>query len=97
MSDRFAAGVRAAEHVVSRDVEGGAMLVDLQTGACFRLNRVGAEIWRGISTSVPLPQTCEALAARYQLSRDVIDKDVTSLLQELESKGLVTVAAPAVG
>lgn len=91
MSDRLTAVIRAAEHVVSRAVEGGAMLVDLQTGACFRLNRVGAEVWRGISESVPLPQTCEALATRYGISRDTVDKDVAALLEELESKGLVAV------
>jgi hypothetical protein len=84
--------VRPARNVAAREIEDGAMLVDLDSGACWQLNRVGAEIWRSISgQDGSLAGACAAVAARYDVAREAVEKDVLALIDDLQSRGLVRI------
>ncbi|HET6279759.1 MAG TPA: PqqD family protein [Polyangia bacterium] len=84
--------VRPGKNVASRDTKDGAMLVDLDSGACWQLNHVGAEVWRTISgEGGSLAGACEAVAARYDVPRDAVEKDVLALVGDLHSRGLISV------
>ena len=45
------------------------MLVDLQTGACFELNRVGADVWERMAAGATLGDTVEAMREKYSIPR----------------------------
>lgn len=73
--------------------EGGAMLVDLKSGHCWQLNRVGAEAWslfQGGGSS--LSDVTDVLASRYAVSRSVVEADVQKVIQELTGQGLLVAA-----
>ena len=75
--------------VQARDLAGGAVLLDTMTGECFELNRVGAEVWRGIAVGQALPQVVDAVCLAYGVARDRIEADVLSVLEDLARRGLV--------
>lgn len=75
--------------VQSRAVDDGAVLIDMRTGICFELNRVGGEIWSILQTPVAVSTICDSLAATYRVTRLKVESDVNQLLMELLRVGLV--------
>jgi hypothetical protein len=67
----------------------GAVLVDLQGGRCWELNRVGAEIWERLDGATTLSEIRDALAARYGVAADTIQADVLALTDALLGADLV--------
>lgn len=57
-------------------------------GTYFGLDSIGAAVWRGIQTG-RLGQTLDELAARYGVARSILERDISTLLEELEQAGLI--------
>jgi hypothetical protein len=77
--------------VVSQETNEGAVLLEMTTGDCFELNRVGAEIWGALSRGEPLPVLVAALARRYDVPAATIEADANALIAALRGRGLVNV------
>lgn len=92
MSASFLSRVR---DVQTRVLEDGAVLVNLATGACFELNRVGAQVWELLLPGSTESAICEALAERYSVTREVLAADVRRLLIELLQNRLLESSAPS--
>lgn len=75
--------------VDSRALDDGAVLVDMTTGNCFELNRIGTEIWDLLAPGASEETICAALGGRYRVERTVLAQDVRRLLEELERHELV--------
>lgn len=67
----------------------GAVLVDMNTGRAFRLNRVGAEIWSLLESPIQTDELCEQIAGRYGRPLEQIEGDVRALLDELARETLI--------
>jgi len=78
--------------VAARDVDHGAVLVNMNSGTCFELNRVGAQIWRLLQTKTTIADICEALAGQYPVAADVLAGDARALIDSLIQAGLVEVS-----
>jgi hypothetical protein len=72
-----------------RALEQGAVLVDMRSGLCFELNRVGYEIWLLIQDGRSEASICEALAQSYQKTPESVAADVRRLVRELTQHKLV--------
>jgi Coenzyme PQQ synthesis protein D (PqqD) len=83
----------ARPEVAAREVGDGAVLVNLNSGGCFELNRVGAEIWRLLQQKTTIIDICEGLAGRYPVPPDVLATDARDLINALVRAGLVEVSA----
>jgi len=81
--------------VVSRDIEGGLLLVDLRNGATWKLNQLGAAVCRQIDAGADLAALLGDLQGRYDVGADRLRGDVEALLAELQQQGLVQPAKPA--
>lgn len=77
--------------VLFQSVPEGAILLHTEQEIYFGLNPVGVEVWQLLPPACrEVDEVCEALARRYpDVSADVIREDVTELLGELASQGLV--------
>jgi hypothetical protein len=69
--------------VAVRSVDDGAVLVDMRSGSCFELNRVGYEIWQLVAGGTTEATICAALVERYGHPRERVDADVRQLLGAL--------------
>lgn len=75
--------------VVFREMDDGAVLLDLESGVYFGLDPVGTRIWTLLSEHATPQAVCDAMAQEYEVERDVLAADVLRLVGELQETGLV--------
>ena len=83
---------QASPDVVTREVPEGAILVNIQTGFAFKLNRVGLEVWRLLDGKRGLDEIIGDLQSTYAVDAERLQRDVEVLLDDLRKQGLVGVA-----
>jgi hypothetical protein len=78
--------------VAWREVDGEFVLISVETTHYYSLNSTGSEVWRILLEG---PQTSSsiagALAGRHGLDQGVVGGDVSALLDQLASEGLLRV------
>jgi hypothetical protein len=89
MPDDFEAPV-ANPLVVLQPTETGAVLMDVATGDCFELNRIGTEIWKRVTEGKSREAIVAALASEYDVPGPTLEADVGTLLRDLSRHGLLT-------
>jgi hypothetical protein len=82
-----------AADVVSRDLEGETVILNLETGLYFGLDAVGTTIWNRLRERSSLREVLRDVLTEYDVSPDVATADLLRLAGELLAKGLVQVAA----
>ena len=81
---------QASEDVVSREVAGEMVLLDLSSGTYFGLNRVGSRVWERLSESAcSVRQLSQMIESEFEAPYDVIEKDIVELTRSLVDKGLI--------
>ena len=88
LSDR----VRIPQEVIARQVGEETVMLDLAKGAYFGLDPVGARMWQLLAEGRTLAEVCDAIMAEYEASRDTIEGDLLTLVDDLMKQGLI---APA--
>ncbi|MBK5105697.1 MAG: PqqD family protein [Burkholderiales bacterium] len=84
--------VTVPEQVLARQVGDETVMLDLANGTYFGLDPVGARIWQLLREGRTLEEVCEAMAGEYEVTRDDIERDVMSLVEELANRGLIVPA-----
>lgn len=77
-------------HVVSRQVDGELVILDLESGIYFGLDEVGARFWVLATEGASLAAVFEALLQEYDVDADTLERDIRSLARELEQRKLIT-------
>lgn len=91
MNDRTR--LRASDDVVSRDVGGEMVLLDLASGTYFGLDPVGSCVWNALSDAgATLDELVDLVEATFDAPRARIEEDLTRLLGQLTEKQLVVSA-----
>jgi len=85
------ASVRVAEDVVFRELDGEAVILNLQSGVYFGLDAVGTRVWQLCQERGSIRSVCQAMQNEFDVSADTLQADLLSLLDELSAKGLVTI------
>ena len=80
------------ENVVSRELEGEAVILNLESGVYFGLNEVGARIWALIQQYGSLRKVLEAMQQEYEVAPQVLENDLLQLIEQLQARGLVTLS-----
>lgn len=74
-------------------VDGGAVILHMETKRYYSLNETGALIWRLLQQRVELTDIVEQLVETYQVGVADAERAITRLLDELRAESLITVAA----
>ena len=82
------------DNVVSRELEGEAVILNLKSGTYFGLNEVGTRIWALIPEHGSLRKVFEALKEEYEVPPETLENDLLELVDQLQAKGLVSLAPP---
>lgn len=85
--------VQINEDAVFRELDGEAVILNLETGIYFGLNETGTRIWNLLSQQGSLQSALEALAEQYDAPRSSLESDLLQLVDQLCEKGLVCVSA----
>jgi len=85
------AGVRFrfSPDVVTRELDEGVLLVNLETGQTWKLNHVGAAVCRGIEQGADLPHITGDVAGRYGVDVATARRDIDLLVAALRQQGLL--------
>jgi Coenzyme PQQ synthesis protein D (PqqD) len=81
--------MRISDSVVFRELDGEAVLLNLNTGIYFGLNDVGTRIWTLLSQNGVLSSVFEVLKKEYDVAPDQLEKDILELAQQMQEKGLI--------
>ncbi|HQS95380.1 MAG TPA: PqqD family protein [Novosphingobium sp.] len=81
--------ITLSEDVVAREVGEETMLLDLASGTYFGLNPVGGRFWQLIEEGRSAAEARDLLLEEFDVSADVLDADLSALLDELAAKGLI--------
>ena len=77
------------ESIVSRHMEGEAVLVHPSRGKVKVLNQVGAEVWKSIDGKKSVEAIVDDLAGRYAMDKQVLENDVLRFVGELLVRELI--------
>lgn len=86
--------LRHRSGVLFRELEGEAVLLDLDAGTYFGLNEVGTRAWTLIGEGIALGGVQEALLREYEVAPDRLWQDLLALVGELLEHRLVELPAP---
>jgi hypothetical protein len=83
--------VTTGPDAVFRELDGEAVILNLDTGLYFGLNDVGTRIWQLIETHTDLRRVFEILRVEFDVADDRLQTDLLALVENLCDKGLVRV------
>lgn len=81
--------VQHSPHALAASVEGGLMILHLETGKYFHLDAIGAEIWAGLAQPAQVGALCARLAGRYDAAVETVQADALALLADLAAHDLI--------
>ncbi len=67
----------------------GAILMNTETGDCFELNRVGAQIWKELEEGRSIDDIAAIVAERHAVDQSVVFGDVAKLIDRLLQHGIL--------
>ena len=85
-TDRFT----ISDEVLSQEVNGETVLLDLEGEIYFGLNEVGTRIWQLLESGQTVAEAVSTLIAEYDVSQQQLETDVSELLAKLIKAGLVS-------
>ncbi|HWS52777.1 MAG TPA: PqqD family protein [Pyrinomonadaceae bacterium] len=78
--------LRALDHVVSTDFEGGeGVLVDLNTRKYYRLNETAMLVWRGLENGRGFDEIVEEMTGEYEVTPERARESVEKILNNFRS------------
>ena len=77
------------EAVITRELDGETILLNLDTGIYFGLDKVGTDFWRAILSVGTLGEALDAVQSEYEVDPTLLRDDFLRLVDELLAKGLL--------
>jgi hypothetical protein len=94
MSDVMSNAVVVPSAVLMRELDGEAVLLNLDSERYFGLDEVGTRMWNVMTTSPTLGAARDVLAGEYDVPAETLSADMTRLVEELVENGLLAYAEP---
>jgi hypothetical protein len=85
------ATIVATSEIVSADLDGEVVMLNVQDGTYYGLDGVGVAIWKLIQQPTPVRQILDSLLTEYQVERGSCERDLMELLKDLAVHGLVKI------
>ena len=82
--------ITLSPEVISQEVSGETVLLDLESENYFGLDEVGTRIWQLIRETNDLAAIYQTLLTEYDVSEERLQQDLDTLLGEITKLGLVT-------
>jgi hypothetical protein len=67
-------------------------ILDLKSGQYYGLNPIGTRIWALIQKPTPVVDILAKLLNEYEVDAERCERDLLTLIEELERKGLVEIS-----
>jgi hypothetical protein len=84
--------VTVSKDQVACDMAEESAILDLKSGQYYGLNPIGTRIWALIQKPTPVVDILSKLLNEYEVDAQRCERDLLTLLGELERKGLVEIS-----
>lgn len=91
MTIPLSSNIKISREVMSQEVSGETVLLDLQSESYFGLDEVGTRIWQLLQEHGDLQKVFDILREEYDVDEKQLEKDLGELLVKLTDEGLITV------
>jgi len=86
--------LKIPDHVLHQNLQGEAILLDLESGVYFGLDEVGTRFWTLAGIHGRLDAVVDAMLEEFEVERAELEKDLESLVEDLVEKGLLATVDP---
>lgn len=83
--------IRVSEEVLAQELDGETVLLDWASESFFGLDEVSTRIWQLLHEGRNRDGIVEQLLEEYEVEREVLERDVSELLERLRDAGLITI------
>jgi transcriptional regulator of heat shock response len=77
--------------VIHETIDGETVIVNLDSGNYYSLDKVGADIWECIVKNVPMHRIIETIASQYTGEREEIEKAMYQFVDEMQQENLIAI------
>lgn len=81
---------RLSSEVLSKVLDGEAVLLDLKSGTYFGLNPVGTRVWELLQSGSAMGDVRAKLLDEFEVTAETLEADLVELLEQLKARGLIT-------
>jgi hypothetical protein len=82
--------IHISQDVLSQEVAGETVLLDLASESYFGLDEVGTRVWQMLKDGMDRETILDTLLTDYDVERGQLEADLAELLDQLEAAGLIT-------
>ena len=75
--------------VLSRELGGETVLLNLESGVYYGLDAIGTRAWNLLTAQHSLADVCSIMAEEYDVARETLHNDLTALVQDLCDRHLL--------
>lgn len=75
--------------VVCTELDGGAILLDLNTKYYYNLNETGLRVWRLLDEVSNISEISQEILAEYDIDKDRAEQSVREIMTAMNNEGLV--------
>ena len=83
--------LRRKPGLVAADVADDAILLDIDSGYFFQLNRTGSRIWALVAQPQDLGAVCDQMAGGFRVDPETCRRDVTEFVADLLARGVLEI------
>jgi hypothetical protein len=77
--------------VLTQELQGESVLLNVHSGRYFGLDDVGTRMWSVLTTAESLKAARDALLAEYNVDAERLEHDLRTLVEKLVEHGLIEV------
>jgi len=81
--------IARVDGLVAADVDGETVILSVDNGYFYQLNKTGSRIWDAIAEPVPLTELCVRLQERFAVDPELCRRDVVEFVEGMIDKGLL--------
>ncbi len=83
--------IKASPEVMSQEVSGETVLLDLASESYFGLDEVGTRVWQLLQEGGSLQRVFDTMLKEYEVEPEQLTADLDELLTKLSESGLVSI------
>jgi hypothetical protein len=84
--------VKLSDQALFKELDEGAIALNLQTGKYYSMNSVGRRMWTLLAEENSLNEVRNVIVSEYDASPERVDEDLKELIAGLETAGLLAEA-----
>ena len=77
------------DNITYRVIDHETIILNLDNGCYYSLNEVAAKVWESIAKKKCLDDILASLNGQYEIPKKTIQRDLLSLVKDLEGEGLI--------